>query len=120
MAFQQNIPQATDNPSDSQSDLLGNFQALETWSDVNHVSLVTGGSDNGKHKFLQMPEQGSAPTTGANEGGLYCAEGATSAITELFFRRESNGTEIQLTGDLQAASSGFIQLGGQIYLADGS
>lgn len=94
MAYTSNIPQSTDNPSDSQPQLLANFQEIDTYTSVNHVALNDG--DQGKHKFMQMPEQGSAPTTAANEGALYTKD--TGTEPDLFYRRESNGTEVQLTG----------------------
>ncbi len=104
MAYNQNIPAASDRLSVSQADLQGNFQALKTLIDVNHGTF--GASDEGKHKFLQLPEQGSAPTVAANEAGLYSAVGADSAVTELVFRRESNGTAIPFTeGSLGATQS---------------
>lgn len=94
MAYTSNIPQSTDNPSDSQPQLLANFQEINTFNSVNHIDF--NDPDQGKHKFMQMPEQGSAPTTAANEGALFTQE--SSSITEVFFRRESSGTEVQLTG----------------------
>ena len=67
---------------------------------INHEDIATvtvPSADEGKHKFLQMPEQGAAPATAANEGGLYTKEVPTLAVTGLYFRDESSGTERQLT-----------------------
>jgi len=108
MSYNQAIPQATDDPSASQPQLLANFQALNTANSVNHVAY--NDADEGKHKFLQMPEQGSAPTTGADEGAVYTKD--VSGATELFYRRESNGDEQQLTGAFTAASTGELTLPG--------
>jgi hypothetical protein len=72
-----------------------NFEVLQSRFEDNHTDFSSG---TGKHKFLQMPEQSSAPTTAVNEGGLYTKVGSTSTVTELFFRRENNGSEIQITG----------------------
>ena len=93
MSYNANIPQASDDPSDSQASLLTNFQVLNTAISVNHNALSASGQ--GKHKFLQMPEQGSAPTTSANEAGLYTKE--ADSVTCLFYRQESDGTEVRLT-----------------------
>ena len=98
MVYNSNIPQPTDRPSDSQSQLLGNFQDLKTFLDRNHVAIANPGVDldEGKHTFLQMPEQGTVPATLANEGAVYTKDSGVS--TQLYFREESNGAEIQLTG----------------------
>lgn len=98
MVYNNNIPQPTDRPSDSQSDLLANFQDLKTFLDRNHEAIVdpSVNLDEGKHIYLQMPEQGVAPTTAADEGALYTKVSGTA--TQLFFREESNGAERQLTG----------------------
>lgn len=117
MSYNNNIPQSNDRPSDSQSDLLNNFSALKTYLDRNHVAISNPGAvpDEGKHKFLQMPEQGAAPATLANEGALYTAVGATSAVSELVFRRESNGTSIPFT-EHAAALPGYTRLPSGILL----
>lgn len=107
MAYDQNIPQATDPLKVSQSDILANFQELFTFFGVNHSNFGT--LDAGKHLFLQMPRQGAAPATGATECALYSALGATSAVTELVFRRENNGTSIPFT-EGSNAQSGWTRL----------
>lgn len=101
MAYTANIPQSTDNPSDSQPLLLANFTEIDTYTKVNHVEL--NDPDQGKHKFMQMPEQGSAPTTAANEGALYTKD--TGTEPDLFYRRESDGAEVQLTGGVSTVGS---------------
>jgi len=45
--------------------------------------------------YIILPEQSSAPTTAANQGAVYTKE--AGGQTELFFREESDGTEVQLT-----------------------
>jgi hypothetical protein len=115
MAYNQNIPQASDDPSQSQSQILGNFQEIHTDFANNHVSLTDATSaDRGKHKFLQMPSQSSAPTTGSTEGALYTK--TVSSVVELFYRFQSNGTEYQLTGNYNAASSGHITFPGGLIM----
>ena len=95
MAYQQNIPQASDRLKDSQADLLANFQSIKTLIDVNHVTFDATGE--GKHKFVSLPEQGAAPTTLANELAVYSAQGAVNSVADLFFRRESDGSQINMT-----------------------
>jgi hypothetical protein len=69
---------------------------------TNHVAFNALGQ--GKHKFLQMPEQASAPITTADEGGFYTK---VAGETQLFFRGEGNGFEYQLTKAIQASSTLF-------------
>jgi len=95
MAFTTNVPNANQRISATQQPIKDNFGEIDTLVNVNHVGFNTG--DAGKHKFLQMPEQGAAPTTAANEVGLYAAVGATSTVSELVFRREKDGTSIAFT-----------------------
>lgn len=101
MAYNESIPQASDNPSQSQAQILGNFQEISTAFNLNHGSFNS--AEQGKHTFLQMPEQVSAPATLADEGALYTK--AVSAITQLFWRNESNGSEQQFTNTSPTTST---------------
>lgn len=69
MAYNNAIPQPTDKLRNSQPDLLGNFQAIKTLVDVNHVTFDV--ADQGKHKFVTFPVQSPAPTFLTGEEGLY-------------------------------------------------
>lgn len=112
MAYTANIPQASDDPSQSQALLLANFQEISTAFNTNHGDFNSG--DQGLHKFLQMPEQSSAPATGTNEGALYTKD--VSGTTQLFWREETNGTEYQMTGQqtLSGGQGSFTLPGGLI------
>jgi len=72
---------------------------------VNHVAFNSLGE--GKHKFLQMPEQAAAPNTDPNEAGFYSKVGTSPAQSNLFFRGESNGFEYQLTRAISASTASF-------------
>lgn len=111
------IPQGGDIISQSQPLILGNFQSLNTSNSVNHVAF--NDANQGKHKFLQMPDQSSDPTTAANELALYSKE--LSAVSTLYFRKESDGTVIQLTGiDPVKALEGTTFLPGGVVLKWGT
>lgn len=74
MAYQENKPQSTDTVSTSQSDLLGNFQAIKTLIDVNHATF--GSATEGKHPIVHFPmltvTAGSVPAaTTTTEYALY-------------------------------------------------
>jgi len=100
MAYQQNIPQPTDKIKDSQNDLLQNFQAIKSGFDENHYAFDTG--DEGKHKYVSLPEQVAAPTVAVNERAIYSKQSTLTNVAELFTRKENNGTEIEFTARLGA------------------
>jgi hypothetical protein len=116
MAYNQNIPQPGDQLSQSQSDLLNNFQAIQTLIDVNHVDFAASGA--GKHKWVSLPQQGSAPGTAAAEGALYTA--AIAGVTQLLFQTPSNGTSLQLTGPTALGANGYTTLPGGLILQWGT
>jgi len=98
MPYLPNIPQPTDNISDSQGQILGNFQQLQTSFSVNHVPLTTA-SNNGKHTFIEMPTLGSDPTL---PPGLLSGEGTLfvntkSSVRELYYTPDVSGNSYRLT-----------------------
>lgn len=116
-AWQNNIPQATDKLSKSQGDILGNNQELTTAFNLNHVNLNAVGE--GKHAFLQMPQQAGDTATLAAEVAVYAKNDAVTTVTELFFRRPTNGAIIPMTATL-AATPGWTYLPSGIILQWGS
>lgn len=95
MAYNAQIPQATDQLSQSQADLLANFQALQTIIDINHVDFASG--DQGKHKWVTFPVQGAAPVFAAGEVGMYNLLSTVTAIDELFLNKiVSGGAAVQI------------------------
>lgn len=71
MTFNPNIPQPGDDLSDSQGDLLQNMGALDTSFGQNHYNFSDLTANNGKHKVIQTPNQGSHPATAAAEPAIY-------------------------------------------------
>lgn len=117
LGYQSNIPQPDDSFSKSQEDLLNNFQTLNIGFNKNHEDLNKP-NDNGKHKFLNMPSQESAPTTTATEGALFTKD--VSGNPCLFFKEKSNGSELQITNAFTANSTGNIVIPGGIRLSWGN
>ncbi len=107
MAYTATIPQPTDTPAVSQPQLLANFQAINTLVNVNHVAFDD--PDQGKHKWVSMPDQAVAPATSATEIATYGITSAETAQTELAFRRPSSGTEILMT-ERDGTTSGWSML----------
>lgn len=81
MAYNPNIPQPNDQISQSQDDILQNFQALNP-AYINSLPYVL------------LNDQALSPATSATQVALYAK---TSTGDQLFFRRESNGQEIPFT-----------------------
>ena len=88
--------------------MQANFQGLKTYLSVNHVPLDDSGE--GKHKYVSMPEQAAAPTTAANELALYSKE--KDGESQLFYRKESDGVEVQITGDSSSSTNGSLTVAG--------
>lgn len=117
MSYNPNIPQSTDIPSQSQGQMLTNFQQLNTVFDVDHVPFNDGTvSNRGKHDKSTYIDQSSDPTTAADEMAIYSKDDG-SGNTRLFLRQESLGTVVQLTGpDPTIGSSGSTFLAGGLIL----
>ena len=105
MTYTPNIPQTGQSLGSTRDPIRTNFQQIDAVNSINHESFDT--ANKGKHKFLQMPEQSTAPTTAADEGGLYTKVGVGPSETNLFFRGESDGKEYQLTKAIQADNAKF-------------
>ena len=102
-----NVPLAGQTLAVTRNPINQNFATINTGFAINHIEYNL--ADQGKHKFLQMPEQLVAPNTAPNEAGLYSAVGAYSGATEISFKRESNGAVIPFTECL-AAANGWTNL----------
>jgi len=97
MPYNPNIPQANDQISVSQGQLLANFQSINTYLTVNHVPFPA--ADMGKHAFVEMPLQAAAPVSAANEQSFYNlipTANPLTAIPELFLNKQSNAGVMQI------------------------
>src|ERR1700679_3027455 len=104
MAYNANIPQAGDLISQSQGDILANFQAIQTLVDVNHVDFASG--DQGKHKFVTFPTQNPAPTFSPTEMGLYNFVNTTTNKNELYVNKILGATQVQVPMTASSLSGG--------------
>ena len=93
MTFNPNIPQSTDDPTQSQADLLSNNSAINTDFAVNHNPLTTG-SSYGFHTEIQFPGVVSDPGASGNQSALYPK--LSGGLPQLFFQNSS--VIAQLTG----------------------
>ncbi len=120
MAYNKNIPQATDVKNQSQSDILGNFQAIYDLINVNHA--IFGSVNEGKHTVVSMPVQSPAPTFSSGDNGLYSFLNATTNKNELYVHKQtaSGTSEIPFTASILSNTAiGSITAGGWSYLPTG-
>lgn len=111
MTYNPSIPQATDNLSTSQGQILNNFTQLNTVFSVDHFAFDDVTSTlRGKHRQCTFESLGADPTTLANEVALY------NKSNELYIRQQSNATAFKLIGNFLAAQNGYITLYGSILM----
>lgn len=96
--YNANIPQPADQISQSQDQILQNFQSLQNLIDVNHVDFASG--DQGKHKWVTMPVQAAIPPAGSGfasgELGLYNANNSLTSQHELYINKTNQATVVQV------------------------
>jgi len=96
MPYTANIPMATDFLSISQGQIQANFNAIADAFNRNHVVFNSVTPLQGKHAFVEMPNQSTAPAmpplTIADEVGLYCNSSSLTSQPELFFIKQAGST----------------------------
>ena len=105
MAWNPNIPLATDPVDISQGDIQANFTALDPIF-------------NGINNFIILPIQGSTPTTSASQVSLFSANDGSSN-PQLFYGPPSTATAVNLTGSGQA-TNGWARLPSKILIKWGT
>ncbi len=109
MTYTPDLPISGESLGSTRDRIRGNFQETAAVLAINHIAFNTVGK--GKHKFLQMPEQVSAPATLVNEAGFYAKQATNPAEANLFFRGEDSGggggKEYQLTSADQTNNATF-------------
>jgi hypothetical protein len=102
MPYNPNIPQPNDIISQSQPQLLGNFQEINTLIAVNHATFGT--PNEGKHNIVTLPENAAPTPTLIDEASIYSQLSALTNQTELAWQRENNGPVIEWTSFLGAGT----------------
>ena len=93
MSYHPNIPQANDDPSVSQNDLLENFQKINSDFNVNHIPF-TAGANQGFHTKVQFPTAlSTAPGATGDQSILYPK--FVNTVPQLFFQNAQ--ADYQLT-----------------------
>lgn len=125
MAFLYNIPQATDQLSISQGNILNNFAILGAIAGNTNNSSASINSLAG-FNWLYLPPQGSTPPSGASFAagniGLYSAANSLSTQNELYVNKTNQATVVQIpftASILSQNSAPALNSGGWTYLPSG-
>ena len=110
-----NIPQATDQLSVSQGQLLTNFASIDSWVDINHVDFNS--ADAGKHNLSQYVSQAGDPTLGASEIAVYNRVSGVTSANELFVLKGA-GAPIPITAQ-SGQTNGWFSTNGPLTMAWG-
>jgi len=120
MAYNSQIPQPTDLLSQSQPQLLGNFQAIQTLIDVDHVDFNT--PNQGKHFRVSLPVQSPAPTFTTGDVGMYSFLNPVTSQNELYINKINQVTTTQICATasiLSTTSAPTNNSSGWTYLPSG-
>jgi hypothetical protein len=95
--YNPNIPQASDNPADSQGEMLVNFGSINNILAVDHFTFGSLSSTDGQHRqvTLPIPLSGDPAVPPGTAAELYI-KSIVSGISQLFFI--NSGGVNQLTG----------------------
>ncbi len=128
MSYNPNVPQPTDLLSNSQGQILANFNKANSSFGINHYPFDNGTANNGKHKFVTIPQAiapFNPPASVLNEIILYAKAG--SAGTELRMVRDgfpTTDTNLTLAAGLltapKSSSNGYSWLPGGMVLQWGT
>lgn len=94
ISYNNSIPQATDQLSQSQPLILQNFAAIETLIAIDHATFASANA--GFHNKVTFPIQSPAPAFAAPNLGLYSFLNATTTVNELYVTLQ-DGTRIPMT-----------------------
>lgn len=120
ITYYSNIPQGTDDPSQSQPLLLANFGGVDTLIDINHASFAS--ADAGKHTLLTLTNQATPSNPPTDQLNIYnkVPAGGTDKVTlatqELFLQRNAANSQYPFT----ASSTQFTYLPSGILIKWGS
>jgi len=96
MAYDNNVPQATQTISATQQPIHDNFADIETLIQVNHVGFNV--ADEGKHKFVTFPVQAVTPVPAAGDINFFSRTSPYTANPELCLSR-SDGSVTEMSAN---------------------
>jgi hypothetical protein len=113
MTYNPNIPQATDLISNSQSQILANFNQLNVQFGVDHQAFNTGsGNGDGTHKQITFDNAPTEPTPSGTISNIFPL--LVGSNQELFFKNAS--TEYNGTGKIQLTGASSFPMSGNCYV----
>lgn len=96
--YNASIPQPSNKLRNSQSDLLGNFTAINDFVSEDHVGFNV--ANIGKHNKVTFPVQAAAPAFAAGENGIYNKLFNTGTNptnkNELYVHKQRNATTAEI------------------------
>lgn len=105
MAYDNNTPLGGEAISNTQPKILGNFQAINGWTAVDHVGFNL--ADEGKHNKVTLIAQGGAPAfTNPTDLGMWNALGGTSGEQEVYIAKTTNNTRVNVAMTESSISAG--------------
>lgn len=125
LTYYSNIPQATDNPSNSQPQILQNFTAINQWTGVDHVAFGSAGSQDGYHNRVSFPAAGNQ-TIPANAKALIDtaqqASGNYNGYLLPFYTATNGATPISvpMIPNITSQAQGYYAFNGQMLTYFGS
>lgn len=120
MAYNPNIPQPGDKLTNSQPELLQNFQEISTAFALNHVALELANA--GLHNLVNMPRQTFPQVVAGTNLLLYVGLDPNTTLSELYIKRSTdvgNGLPFTSKGT-DLASYGWSALPSGCYIKWGS
>jgi len=125
MPFLFNIPQATDQLSISQGNILNNFTVLGAIAGNASAASASINATSG-FNWLYLPNNGATPPAGssfpAGDIALYASLNGTTGQNELYLNRRNQATVTQIpiaAGILSQTSAPALNSGGWTYLPSG-
>ncbi len=109
--YNENIPFASNDPSDDQPKMQTNTNSINSIINVDHYSFESSGGRDGYHKPIHMFAQ-SAPGLAGADGVFYAS---INSIDNLPWPVWQNaGTNVFIAGPAQGNPNGYISLGNSI------
>src|SRR5271170_7661803 len=90
-----------------------NFSIIQNAFALNHYDFNSSIAIPGKHSFVQMPVQ-TTPTILLGEGALYT--NTVNSTSQLFYKRDVDAADYQVTGPNLIAPSGYAFIPGGIVI----
>lgn len=120
MAYNANIPLPGDKLSNSQPEILQNFQGIGTAFALNHIGLDLANA--GQHKLVNMPRQAFPQVVAGTNLLLYVGLDPNTALSELYLKRSTDpGDGLPFTSKgTDLASYGWSALPSGCYIKWGS